>query len=55
VPGAVQEAISQHFPNADAATVKAVTDAATVSLESMLEPQVKVAREQMDALAGPSN
>jgi hypothetical protein len=49
VPGAVQEAIIRHLPNADAATVKAVTDAASASVEGALKPQVAVAHEQMDA------
>ena len=55
VPGAVQEAISQHIPTADAATVKAVTDAASATLQGALEPQVEVARQQMDAVAGPQS
>lgn len=48
VPGAVQEAISRHIPSADADTVKAVAAAATASLVSSLEPQVKVARDQIE-------
>ena len=54
VPGAVQEAIMQQFPNADSATVKAATDTATASLERALAPQVEVARQQMDAVTRPS-
>jgi len=48
VPGAVQEAVSQHIPSADADTVKAVAAATTASLMSSLEPQVQVARDQIE-------
>ena len=51
VPGAVQEAISAHMPNADAATAKAVADAALATVEDRLKPQVAVAQQQMDAIA----
>ena len=51
VSGAVQEAVSQHIPSADAETVKAVAAAATASLASTLEPQARVARDQIDAIS----
>jgi hypothetical protein len=54
VSGAVQEAVSKHIPSADADTVKAVAEAATASLEGTLEPQVKVARDQINAISPTS-
>ncbi len=53
VSGAVQEAFSQHAPNADADAVKAAVETATESLQSTLEPQVQVARDQVDAITAP--
>lgn len=54
VPGAVQEAVAQHIPDADPDVVKAVAQAATESLQTKLEPQVKVARDQIEAIAETS-
>ncbi len=51
VSGAVQEAVSNHIPGADADQLKAVVDAATAALVSALEPQVEVARQQVDAIS----
>lgn len=51
VGGAVHEAVSHGIPNVEAGTVTAVAEAVTASLENTLEPQVKVARHQMEAIA----
>lgn len=50
VPGAVQEAVARTLPNADVGQLKAVADAASASLRSALEPQVEVAKQQVDAI-----
>jgi len=54
VPGAVQQAVTQHIPGASAETLKAVSESAAASLGDTLEPQVQVARDQIDALAPQS-
>ena len=46
VPGAVQEAAAAHIPNA----VPSEITAAARSLETKLEPQARVAREQVEAV-----
>jgi hypothetical protein len=51
VTGAVQQAVSQHMPTVDASVVQEVAETASASLESALKPQVKVAHEQVDAIA----
>jgi hypothetical protein len=51
VTGAVQQAVSQHMPTADASLVQEVAETASASLENTLRPQVKVAHEQVDALS----
>jgi hypothetical protein len=53
VTGAVQQAVSQHMPKADASLVQEVAEAASASLENTLKPQIEVAHEQVDAL-GPT-
>ncbi len=50
VPGAVQEAVSQQFPNADPDQLKAAADAAAASVQSALEPQVNVAMQQVETV-----
>ena len=51
VTGAVQQAVSQHMPEADAKVVQEVAETASASLGAALEPQVQVAHEQIDAIA----
>lgn len=51
VSGAVHEAVSHGIPDVEADTVSRVAQAVTSSVENTLEPQVKVARDQMDAIA----
>lgn len=50
VPAAVQSAVSAHISNADPDQLQAVADAATASLQSALEPQLEVARQQVEAV-----
>lgn len=50
VPGAVQEAVAQHIPGATPEQLKAVAETTAASLSSMLQPQVRVALEQVDAI-----
>lgn len=50
VPGVVQGAVSQHIPDATPEQLKAVAHSAAASLRSTLEPQVQVAREQVEAI-----
>jgi|SRR3954470_481408 hypothetical protein len=50
VPTAVQQAISQHLPTADAATIQAVADAASESVSAAIDPQVQGAQNQMEAI-----
>lgn len=51
VTGAVQQAVSQHMPEADAKVVQEVAETASASLGDTLKPQVQVAHEQVDAIA----
>jgi hypothetical protein len=51
-PTAVQAAVLAHIPGTDAATLQAITDAATGSLDAALKPQLAVAHQQMDASVG---
>jgi hypothetical protein len=50
VPGAVRQAVAEQFPDATAKVVQSVTDKAVKSLNVALEPQVAVARDQIDVL-----
>jgi hypothetical protein len=50
VPGAVQQAVSEHLPDVSANVAKAVADAAAASLEETIAPQLRVARSQIDAI-----
>ena len=51
VSGAVQEAVNTHMPTASADEIKAVVETASESLEHSLQPQVKVARDQIATIA----
>jgi hypothetical protein len=55
VPAAVQHAISEQIPDADASVVQAVADAASASVQSTLGPQVQAAQKQMAAIAKGSS
>lgn len=50
VPGAVQAAISQHIPDANPDQLQAVTADASASLQSALNPQLDVAKQQVETI-----
>jgi hypothetical protein len=54
VPGAVRQAVAEAIPHATAATVQALAEKTAAALDATLEPQVQVAREQIDAIAPES-
>lgn len=55
VPAAVQAALAEHISTATPDDVKAISDSTVASMATTLEPQVAVARGQIESIAHPTD